>query len=238
MNYSASFTVPGLPANKTAWNTSSDFCYYIYFNIFYPNYVPAGAQYNQFVPQLMLGDALSSSSGPPHYAPAWGTYESYVFSSQYFFSTLDPATNASTLHAVTGPVLPTVPGEVLLTNMSLSSDFVWTLSMSVEGDPARVSTVLVPAPFMGLLPGTSNFSEPFYSKVHFNSCWELYGVDDRGHWPSTGSSFDMRVMAPRPVPWATNFSNGGAIDCPGAPTTSWTERHSKLGQQVNWEIQF
>ena len=39
----------------------------------------------QFVPQLMLGNPLCKSSGPPLYKPKWELHHSWVLGSQYFF---------------------------------------------------------------------------------------------------------------------------------------------------------
>ena len=238
--FSATFTVPGLPLAPTF--TDSDFCHYIYFNIFFPNYAPAGAVYNQFVPQLMLGDALSGTSGPPAYAASWGNFTSYVFQAQYFFALLDPATNATVPKALTGRTFPTSPGEVLWTRMTLDAPgaWAWTLSMGVVGDAARTSTVVVPAPFMGLLaPATASWAEATYSAVHVNSCWELYGLAGPGGWPSTGSAFAMTVAAAAPggIPWATNFSGGSVTHCPGEPTRhATTEVHSASAQNITWDV--
>ena len=42
-----------------------------------PTWVPASRA--QFVPQLILGSALDSSSGPPDYKPAWHTHTTWAF---------------------------------------------------------------------------------------------------------------------------------------------------------------
>jgi hypothetical protein len=240
--FSARFTVPGLPLAPTP--SDPDFCHYIYFNIFFPNYAPPGAVYNQFVPQLMLGNALSGSSGAPGYAPSWGNFSSYVFQAQYFFALLDAATNATVFKAATGPTFPAAPGEDLWTAMDLDTStpsWAWTLRMGVVGDAARTSTLAVPAPFMGLLaPATASWREAAYSQVHVNSCLELYGLASPGGWPSTGSAFDMRVTAGAPgaIAWATNFSNGSTIpNCSGAPSRhGTTEAHSAAQQNITWAV--
>ena len=239
--FSALFDVPSLPL--AANFSDPDFCHYIYFNIFFPNFQPSPwAVYNQFVPQLMLGDALSTSSMAPAYTPGWGNFTTYVFSAQYFFA-LPAADNSSAFipKAATGAIFPTVPGETLWTSMELDIEsWAWTLSMGVVGDAARTSTVSVPQPFMGLLePHTQSWSEATYSAVHVNSCWELYGVDSAGDWPSSGSSYTMRIdtALENSIPWKGNWSGGGVIDCPGAPTINkWSERHNGTSQEVGWTL--
>lgn len=230
------FDVPALPTNASAY---LDLTYYIYFNIFFHNFEPKGAIYNQFVPQLMLGQALSGSTGPPTYDPLWGNYSSYVFGAQYFFEIYD-ATNASVPKAVTGDVYACKPGESLWTSMAQSTERVWTLSMGVVGDAARTSTVVVPKPFMGLLPGTSSWAEPTYADVHVNSCWELYDQQDwdRAHWPGSGSTFNMQIDTGTPgsIAWATNWSNGDLMNCTGHPNTTILETHDPSQQNITWSL--
>ena len=62
--------------------TTQGVCQYIYFNIFFGDSKPNGRM-NQFVPQLMVGESLTTSSGPPDYHPIWVDHKSWVFSSQY-----------------------------------------------------------------------------------------------------------------------------------------------------------
>merc|ERR1711879_514151 len=60
----AEFDVPALPEKLDG------ICYYIYFNIFFGDSKPYGRM-NQFPSQLILGEALDSSTGPPLYKPLW-----------------------------------------------------------------------------------------------------------------------------------------------------------------------
>lgn len=39
---------------------------------------------NQLVPQLILGNALDGSSGPPEYNPHYGTHLTWEFGAHYF----------------------------------------------------------------------------------------------------------------------------------------------------------
>jgi hypothetical protein len=62
------------------------------------------------------------------------------------------------------------------------------LGMGVVGDDTRTSTVVADKPFMGLVPeSTTSWAEEEYSQCHVNTCWELYGVTDEEHFPSTGA---------------------------------------------------
>ena len=69
-----SFVMPGKPAK------TDGICFYIYFNIFFSG--KGDGQMNQFVPQLMLGNSLTNSSGPPDYKPIWVHHDEWTFSSQ------------------------------------------------------------------------------------------------------------------------------------------------------------
>jgi hypothetical protein len=60
------------------------------------------ARMNQFVPQLMLGNPLDGSSGPPDYKPLWNQRKTWVFGAQYFFEIFNATKNATQGHAATG----------------------------------------------------------------------------------------------------------------------------------------
>merc|ERR1712227_1084139 len=59
VHFYAEFDVPGMQEAPVDGSVTD----YIYFNIFFGN--PPTGKMNQFVPQLMLGEALTSSTGPP-----------------------------------------------------------------------------------------------------------------------------------------------------------------------------
>ena len=67
---------------------------------------------NQFVPQLILGNALDGTSGPPDYKPHWGHHETYMFGAHYFFE----HTNGS--GAAYGKLFPAYVGETLYTSFT------------------------------------------------------------------------------------------------------------------------
>ena len=119
IEYYAEFDVPGKP-KKT-----DGICFYIYFNIFFSGKGNGGM--NQFVPQLMLGNSLTNSSGPPDYKPIWVHHDEWTFSSQYFMEINDTKTgNQHEGHAATGEMYECKEGEKLWTKFTLSEDHVWS----------------------------------------------------------------------------------------------------------------
>ena len=102
------FNVPALPTDIAN-------CYYIYYNI---DWQPAGPPsvkqaMNQFVPQLMLGEALDDSSNAPHYLPRWHNHKTWVFGAQYFFALVNHSSPSNwTGHTATGELIHVKPGDV------------------------------------------------------------------------------------------------------------------------------
>jgi len=235
-------TVPGLPLNTSAFEVAT---YFIYFNIFFDNYVPAGrGVYNQFVPQMMLGNPLSGSTGPPIWDPTWSMNPTWIFGAQYFME-LNNSTNSTpniVPKAATGATYPCYEGETIFTRFSLSEGYAgpaWLLEMGVVGDASRYSSVVAPQPFMGLLGDvTQSWSEPIYDHVHVNGCWELYGVDTPHAFPSTGSDVQWTTMtrAPGSIDWFRNWTNIEVPTCAGAPTATFSDAVSPTWQQVVWNI--
>jgi len=274
----STMTVPGLPLNTSAWEVATYYIYCeltaavsgdridginqpsdrsspisplsprALDNIFFDNYVPAGAVYDQFVPQLMLGPALSGTTGPPHWDATFATYESWVFSAQYFFEIGPgpvPPGQQGIPKAATGAIYNCSEGETLYTRFSLANSYdglAWTLEMGVVGDPSRTSSVVAPQPFMGLLANvTTSWSESTYDHVHVNGCWELYDVDTPHAFPSTGSQYFWSTTTGRAneiSPWYTDWSNIEVPTCSGAPNATFTEVHSDTQQNVTWDIFF
>eukprot|EP00755_Sulcionema_specki_P010373 Sspe_Gene.6871::Locus_2310_Transcript_1_1_Confidence_1.000_Length_1001::g.6871::m.6871 len=238
--YYAEFDVPGLPEKQDG------ITYYIYFNIFFRNGVPNGKM-NQFVPQLMLGNALSGSSGPPLYNPIWHEHTTWVFGSQYFMEIFNVTANKTQGKAAHGQVYPCKKGEVLWTRFTRDSNYVWTLAMGVKGDSSRTSTVVSHKPYMGLLedsPGEGasapRWSDSAFASANVNSCWELYGMRDRAHYPSSGSSYDMVVKTSKPgsIKWDTHWTEDERPTCPGGPQSSIKEEHTDSVQHVYWNLTF
>ena len=82
--------------------------------------------------------------------------------------------------------------------------------MGVLGDPNRTSTVVSEQPFMGLVPDdTTSWKEEEYNMTNVNTCWELYGVTDEDHFPSTGSRYDITISTTGekfPAPWMRKWN--------------------------------
>lgn len=195
---------------------------------------------NQFVNQLMLGQALYGSTGAPSYDPVWGSAPSWFFAAQYFMEIYPNGT----AKAASGPFYNCSQRDILWTEYALSEDWAWTLSMGVVGDAARTSTLRVEQPFMGMLaPETSSWSEPAYGVAHYNGCWELYGVAPYGgtHYPSGSSSYDLRtVLGPGQAEpaWQQVWTNIETASCPRHPNASFAEIHNQTQQDVLWNIYF
>ena len=236
----AEFDVPALPELIDEAAT-----YYIYYNIDWQRAGPEGsdARMNQFVPQLMLGNALSGSSGAPYYLPEWHMSTSWIFGAQYFFELFNQTTNSTQGKAAVGTAYPAVEGEVLYTSFELDDTYEWTITMGVKGDDSRTSVVHVPKPFMGLLPEeqTKSWAEDVYASAWSNSCWELYGMDQTGKRYPGSSRYDMRVKVDEATQgsfdWDTDW-HFSTPDCPGHPQQSVGEAHTAAEQHVLWNLTY
>jgi hypothetical protein len=183
------------------------------------------------------------TSQQPLYQPQFTCQTStWIFSSQYFFEigkngTVEP-------HAATGEVFPAKVGEKLFTTFKMDTKGVWTLQIGVVGDAARVSTVVVEQPYMGLLhEETTSFLEPTYSETGLNSCWELY-IHQADQYPSSGSNMSMQTFRSSSssnsstFDWEKNWTSGGDPSCPGKPTASTSETDNATHQAVEWDVYF
>lgn len=220
---SATMTVPGIPEIV---NTKMTF--YIWTDVFFGDH--GLGRMNQFVPQLILGQALDGSSGPPDFRPQWGYHDSWTFAAHYFFELWNPDTNATEAHAAYGDFYPAHPGEEIWTTFEMTSGAdkgnpIWTLSMGVVGDDSRTSTLVVAQPYMGMgahwkdEPCTS-WLEPNYRNMCINACWELYGAKDSSHLPSTGAQYQVDIFQPQLsssyYPFSSWVQDEGNGHCPSA----------------------
>ena len=170
-NLYSEMTVPGLP------QLLDGICYYIWTDIYFGDM--SQGRMNQFVPQLILGDALDGSSGPPHYNPHYGHHSTWSFAAHYFFEIFDVPSNSTIAKAAYGDLFPAHQGETLFTNFSATptedGSPIWTLTMGVLGDSSRVSVLRVDKPYMGLgelwdVPSKS-WGELNFTNFCTNACW-------------------------------------------------------------------
>jgi len=228
----AEFDVPKLPED-----VDTSLTFYIYFNIFFGDVKPG--KMNQFVPQLMLGEPLCDSSGPPLYKPIWHPHSTWVFGSQYFFEIFNDTSNQTEGHAATGDLFNCTEGEVLWTEFTLSADWKWTLNMGVLGDTKRTSSVVAEKPYMGLLPAaTKSWKDDVFNKTFVGSCWELYGIKDGSTYPASGSNYTHIFSTENPgsIKWLTDWKEDEVPTCPGHPSSLITETHDAGQEVVLWNI--
>jgi hypothetical protein len=87
IRFYSTFNVPGLPLNQSA--IENDVTFFIYQNVFFSGGqgVCEMCKMNQFVNQLMLGQPLYGSTGPPDYNPLWMPVTTWIFAAQSVFLT-------------------------------------------------------------------------------------------------------------------------------------------------------
>ena len=235
-------TVPDLPARQDG------ICYYIWTDAFFGD-VSLGRM-NQFVPQLILGEALDGSSGPPDFVPRFGTHHTWKFGAHYFFEIWNETTKQVDSHAAYGSMFDAFAGETLFTSFVQSEGKagpVWTLTMGAVNDTRRVSTVVAAQPYMGLgrlwAKPTVSWAERNYSNVCINACWELYGATDRAHSPSSGSQYNISITREPgkrphrgPFPWVTRWDEDEGAGSSCASSTIKVENTSEA-QSVLWDVQ-
>lgn len=109
-----------------------------------------------------------------------------------------------TAKAATGELIAVEPGEGVFTTFELlprqdaSSSppaVEWHLTMGVLGDATRVSRLVVPRPFLGLVKGTDSWMEDVYDAVYVGSCLENYGMTQPANYPSFWR-IDMDIQLP------------------------------------------
>ena len=80
-------------------------------------------------------------------------------------------------------------------------------------DPDRTSIVVADKPFMGLLNTTKSWTE--YNKTRAGSCWEDYGLTERGDYPQSGWTQQISITS------GSTYSDWAADD-PGAQRCTYT----------------
>lgn len=209
INYYAEFDVPPIP-------TVIGGTYYIYFNIFFGN--AEGGKFNQFVPQLMLGSALSGSSNYPYYKPIFNNLKTWHFGSQYFFALNNASVSSGwSAYAKTGELIDCYAGQTLYTQFSLNDDKnEWTLTMGIKGNETAVSVVTTNVPYMGLLNTTKSWIEDTYNHTFVGSCWELYGISQRGNYPNY-MNYTHNISTKSAANWYRQWKMDEIPDCSYSP---------------------
>jgi len=94
-----------------------------------------GYRYNQIVPQVMIGNCLSSSDN--EHVPRWSTEAQWVMQAQYFWH------SSSRPYAMCGEKIPVAPGDEVESCISYDG-----YGMSIRiGSAGRLSFVRAPRPF-------------------------------------------------------------------------------------------
>lgn len=202
---------------------------------------------NQFVPQLMLGNALANSTNFPDFDPRWIQLDSWHIGAQYFMGLCPDGVSTKCksdwiARAATGKLIPVEPGEVIETSIGLQkydgNRSLWILSIGVLGQADRTSQVIVHKPFMGLLNKTiasADWMDYRYSDVFVGSCLENYGMRQRENFPNTWD-MDIRIYS-EVSGWQEEWSVNNFHRCDGwnPPMTnveSWNT--SFTSQSVHW----
>lgn len=231
----STMTVPGLPRKQDG------ICYYLWTDIFFGDM--SQGRMNQFVPQLILGDALDGSSGPPHYNPHYGDHSTWAFAAHYFFEIFDAPSNSTVAKAAYGELHAASAGELLFTNFSASpaadGSPIWTLTMGIVNDPLRVSVLKIDKPYMGLgenwAAPSKSWGELNYTNMCINACWEIYGGSDEDHLPSTGARYNLTITrgTQQLYPWVQQWDQDEGARC---INNTILESHSAEVQTVLWDI--
>ena len=272
--FSSVFTVPDLPQ---VHDPVDEFTYYDYFNIFWPTATTSSSDatldvthkssarsggysgyMNQFVPQLMLGNALANSSNYPDYDPQWIELETWHIGAQYFMGLCphDTATRATTNNttstssnsscpdswiakAATGELIPVEPGEVIETTIRLvelrGRRWEWHLRIGVVGQPHRTSVVVADRPFLGLVPSTRSWKEDAYGHVYSGSCLENYGMTSSQNYPPVWQiRMEIWSSGRRRVDWMGWRMSTNPV-CPWQPKSIVTSNHTSTIQWAMWE---
>jgi hypothetical protein len=198
-------TVPELPLELDGVT------HYLWTDVFFGDSAPNGRM-NQLVPQLILGEALDGTTGPPNWTPTWTQHDTWTFAAHYFFEVFNRTSQNVQPHAAYGEFHSVDPGEELYTHFVLSTGSsstsergseqvpAWILTMGVVGDDTRTSTLQVKQPYMGLGrnwsdgPTASWLEEPYHNMC-INICWEIYGGIDSNHLPSSGAVYKVSSLS-------------------------------------------
>ena len=157
------YSVPPLPCAPT-WN-SNGATFYVWGDVDFDAYGSSGSYplssylYNQIVPQLMLGTALSGNDAA--YAPSWQRFDSWVIQAQYFWMNAD-----GNFYAQTGPVVAVKPGDRITTVIHYSAA-TGGIDVSITS-PAGGSFITIPRPFPNEAAAFTSWTD-FFQKAAVQS---------------------------------------------------------------------
>jgi len=248
VKWSSRFVVPELPAKFD----KSSMTYYDYLNVFWRQN-PEGGFMNQFVPQLMLGNALANSTNAPDYTPIWIEMDSWHVGSQYFMALCNGTLGTFDCQnwipkAATGKLVPVEPGEMVETSFVLKEEqgcckkksrLVWILRIGVVGGgPERQSVVIVDRPFMGLVNSTHSWGEAIYDDIYVGSCLENYNMKSAESYPpSLEIHVRVRDAPGRDETFWHDWNLDHAPGCPWQPVSMITNAIHKSAQRVKWKAE-
>lgn len=215
--------------------------YYIWTDIFFGDM--GDGRMNQFVPQLVLGSALSGSSGFPNYNPEFHFHDTYKFGAHYFFEIFNQTSQSVEGKAAYGKMFDAYVGEILYTSFEAKVDDVtkkvfWTLTMGAMNDTSRTSTLVVKEPYMGLLRNeTDSWMDINYTNLCINACWELYGATSLARFPSTGSQYHLHITknTSQNFPWIEQWDQDEG-DQSSCARSIVRESHEENVQDVYWNV--
>jgi hypothetical protein len=211
-SYTAVTAVPPLPSALGPTSAAESTINW-YFNLIPPDGPPGLGHFNQFVPQLMLGETLCGSANSSSGAYQPGACETpdplqfWVAQSQYFYALAAEWDANATAHVLLGETVAVFPGERVLTNFTLTADGAWLLEMSVlpsspPPPPRRgaaaaprgptASRVRATAPYMD---ASLSWLDPAFNRaVRAGACMEVYGMARRADYPAT-ATMDVTMPA-------------------------------------------
>ena len=232
--FSSTFAVPALPEEHDPVETT----YYDYFNIFWRSN-PVGGYMNQFVPQLMLGNALANSSNYPDYDPYWIELETWHIGAQYFMGLCNGTACGDSwiAKAATGELIPVVPGEVIETSFQLvpvRGRLEWHLRVGVLGQPHRSSIVVADRPFMGLVESTTSWEEDTYSYVYVGSCLENYGMNSSTNYSPTWQ-IEVKTWSKEPASFWQDWRLDQKPTCAWQPKSTVVSNCTSTRQWALWK---
>ena len=110
----STMTVPGYPSI-----IDESMTYYIWTDVFFGDM--ASGRMNQFVPQLVLGSALSGSTNYPNFTPKYMYHTTWKFGAHYFFEVFNETTRSVQGKAAYGDMFDAYVGNNYLRRFALRS---------------------------------------------------------------------------------------------------------------------